>query len=607
MRLTLRAKVMLIAVLPLAVLALTTLWVVNRSITDRVQGNIRDDLKRASAVFESMLASRSRTLEIETQTIAQDPKFFSVLTLPGANDPQVRATIAGVARDFNAITQSDLFEVLNAEGRPVASVGRDVLQKVSASTIAREALNGRSTSGIVSERNSHYQANATPVFAGGRVVGALLVGSRIGSELADQLRSFTRSEVTFLVGTTPTASTLDNPRDREALLAAVPDLMGTVTEGGAGTIAEVRAPHDVYLTLVRPIPDAPAGSRQCYVMQRSLDDETRFLRDVQMGLLGLGVIALIAAVLAGWVIADRIVAPVKQIVRGAEAMERGDYQYKLDVRRDDEIGYLAKRFEDMRQKQRAYVSSLQEAARVKSEFISLASHELRTPISVIKGYEELMLGETIGPITTQQRNALEAIRRSVGALARIAENATRMAQIESDRMVLEVEDADVSELLDQSLDAARTMGQARKVAIAARCEGVMPRLRFDRGRLGIALTHLITNGIRWTQDGGQVDVRARWDGRVLDIAVRDTGIGIPRERHAALLGHGAVSHDVRHHHSSMTLEFQSGGLGLGLSIARGIVEAHGGALTLESEVGHGSTFRMRLPLELADAQEAKAA
>ncbi len=78
MRLTLRVKVMLIAVLPLAVLALTTLWIVNRSITERVQGNIRDDLKRASAVFESMLASRARTLEIETQTIAQDPKFFSV-------------------------------------------------------------------------------------------------------------------------------------------------------------------------------------------------------------------------------------------------------------------------------------------------------------------------------------------------------------------------------------------------------------------------------------------------------------------------------------------------------------------------------------------------
>lgn len=607
MRLTLRVKVMLIAVLPLAVLALTTLWIVNRSMTERVQGNIRDDLKRASAVFESMLASRARTLEIETQTIAQDPKFFSVLTLPNVADPQVRATIAGVARDFNAITQSDLFEVMNAEGKVVASVGRDALGKAASSPLAREALNGRALSGIVSDRNAHYQANATPVFAGGRVVGALLVGARIGSELADQLRSFTRSEVTFMVGTTPTASTLDSPDDRAALLAAAPDLMENAEVGTAGTIAEVRAPHDVYLTLLRPIPDAPAGSHQCYVMQRSLDDETRFLRDVQMGLLLLGVIALIAAVLAGWVIADRIVSPVKQIVAGVEAMERGNYEYPLDVARADEIGTLAKGFDDMRKRQRAHVSSLEEAARVKSEFISLASHELRTPISVIKGYQELMHGETLGPITAQQRHALDAMRRNVALLARIAENATKMAQLEKDRVVLELEDGDVGELLEHAVSQARSMGQGRAVTLSVRTEGLVPRLRFDPGKLGQALTQLVTNGIRFTPDGGKVDVRARWDGRVLEISVRDTGDGIPADRQAALFERGAVGHNVLHHHSSSTLEYQSAGLGFGLSIARGFVQAHGGDLSLESEVGRGSTFRMRLPLELADAQAEKAA
>src|SRR5213076_262395 len=105
-------------------------------------------------------------------------------------------------------------------------------------------------------------------------------------------------------------------------------------------------------------------------MQRSLNDETAFLRNIQTGLLMLGIVALVAAILAGWVISDRIVGPVNQIVRGAEAMERGDYDFPLDVRRDDEIGYLADRFGDMRQKQRAYVSILEEAARVRSEFIS---------------------------------------------------------------------------------------------------------------------------------------------------------------------------------------------------------------------------------------------
>jgi signal transduction histidine kinase len=145
------------------------------------------------------------------------------------------------------------------------------------------------------------------------------------------------------------------------------------------------------------------------------------------------------------------------------------------------------------------------------------------------------------------------------------------------------------------------------VALTARTEGVVPRLRFDHSRLGLALTHLVTNGIRFTPDGGHVDVRARWDGQMLEIGVTDTGVGIPGDRHAALFERGAVGHNVLHHHSSTTLEYMSAGLGFGLSIARGFVEAHGGTLSLDSEVGRGSTFWMRLPLELADTQEQQAA
>jgi signal transduction histidine kinase len=166
-------------------------------------------------------------------------------------------------------------------------------------------------------------------------------------------------------------------------------------------------------------------------------------------------------------------------------------------------------------------------------------------------------------------------------------------------MVLDLEAGDVVDLLEESMAAARAAAPGRKVRLTAITDGPIPALRFDSTRLSVALTHLVTNGIRFTPDGGQVEARARWDGRMLEIAVRDTGIGIPAERHATLFERGGVAHDISHHHSSSTLEFNSAGLGLGLSIARGIVEAHGGSLQLESEVGRGSTFRMHLPLERA--------
>jgi len=607
MRLPLRAQLVLITAVPIAALALAGLWTVHHTINERVQRSIRDDLRRSSIVFESMLDSRARTLEIETQIIAQDPKFFSVLTLPGnSSDPQLQATVSGVARDFNALAGADLFEVLNRDGRVLASVGRETLTDASALALAREALRGRLQSGVATEGSAHYQASATPVLAGGRVVGALLLGSRIGADLAGRLRDFTRSEVTFFSGHAVTASTLENPADRAALAAAVPRLLeGRASAADAASILDVRTGRDVYLTLVRPLPMSTPGHRQSYAMQRSLTDETAFLHEIQRGLIAIGFVALAAAILAGWMISERIVAPVRQIVRSAEAMEHGDYDYPLDVRRQDEIGYLATRFREMRQRQRAYVSSLEEVGRAKSEFISLASHELRTPISVIKGFQELMLGGFAGPITEDQREALEAIQRSVGSLARIAENATRMAQIQSERLVLNLEDTDVAELVETAIAAAREAAPGRNVRLSGDVEGDVPILRADRGRLALAFHNLLTNGIRFTPDGGHVGLVARWLGGELEVEVRDSGIGISEERQFALFERGAAGHEVLHHHSSNQLEFNSAGLGLGLSITRGIVEAHGGTLRVESASGRGSTFRMRLPL--APVQELRRA
>jgi signal transduction histidine kinase len=176
-----------------------------------------------------------------------------------------------------------------------------------------------------------------------------------------------------------------------------------------------------------------------------------------------------------------------------------------------------------------------------------------------------------------------------------------MSQIQDGHTVLDLEPGNVSDLLEGTLVSAREAAPGRSVELVAVSDGVIPPLRFDRIRLGVAVTHLLTNGIRFTPDGGQVEVRARWDGAALEIAVRDNGIGIPSERQARLFEKGGVAHDVRNHHSSATLEFNSAGLGLGLSIARGIIEAHGGTLQLESEPGNGSTFRMRLPLDPAEA------
>jgi len=599
MKLRLRWKIMTFTVLPLVTLAIATLWIVNWSITRHVQQGIQDDLRRASAVLENVLAARAQSLAIGGQMTVKDPKFFSVLTIPGSHrDPQLRATVSGVARDFNAITQADLFEVTDAHGQMLAAVGRDVSVPGDRDALVREALSGRSVSGILTEADAHYQVSVAPVYAGGRPVGALLLGARIGADLADRLRQLTRSEVTFVSRRAITGSTLESGEARDGVVAAVSNLDGvTLSQARTGTIIELRGGGHQHLTLVRSLPRSDPRQGQFYVMQRAVDAETAFLREIQAVLIGLGVTAILVALLAGLMIAERITAPVQRLVRGAEEMERGNYDFPLDVQSRDEIGDLATRFDDMRRRQRDYVHSLREVARVKSEFISVASHELRTPISVIRGFHELMLHEKLGGITPQQKQALEATERSVATLIRIAQDATQMAEIDGNHLTLQRADCDVAGLVDQAVAEVRGRAVGRQVALAWTTAPGLGVASVDGQSLIKALVHLVSNAVRFTPDGGRVEVRASRIHERLVFLVSDTGVGIEPERQRRLVEHPFTVGDSLQHHSSSTLEFNSAGLGLGIPIARGIAEAHGGRLLIESRPGVGTTVTLWIPAD----------
>jgi len=152
-RFQLRWKILPFTVLAPISLALGTLVLVNRSVSDHVQASIREDLERSSLVFENLLSERSRSLSVAGQVIVRDPRFFSVLTLPASwQDPQFRATVRGVARDFEAITRTDLFEVLDRKGHVLASVGRDASTPEARAWLVKAVPAGRTVSGILVER-----------------------------------------------------------------------------------------------------------------------------------------------------------------------------------------------------------------------------------------------------------------------------------------------------------------------------------------------------------------------------------------------------------------------------------------------------------------------
>lgn len=598
MRLGLRWKTLGITLFAPVVLALATYVMVQRNVQEHVDStSIHESLEHSAGVFESMLAERARELDGGARVIAQDPRFIALLTLgPEQRDAHFDFTVHGIARDFNRITQADLYEVFDRRGAVLASVGPSASQAAARAAGLAEALRGHPVAGVLAQGDAHFQIAVMPVRADRRIVGALLLGNRIGAPLAQALKEQMRSEVTFMSGRQITSSTLTLESDRRTLLEAVAGLH-LEDQPDLRSVHALRVPGhaQTYLTLVRRIPHSAPAAGQLYVMQRSYDSETAFMNRMQRDMIVLAVLAAVLALLTGLLHSEHLLGPIQRLVRAAQAMRQGDYTIPIDVHRNDELGFLADRFTEMRGHERTYVSSLEEAARLKSEFISIASHELRTPISVIRGYRDLLAEGTLGPLAPQQRQALGAIEDCLEQLVRIAENARQVAEMEGERLVLHLEDVEVEGLIDRALGSALAAAAGRDVRIQSRVEPALPRMRLDAERFVLAITNVLTNGIRFTPDGGWVKVSAHREGRQLAVEVRDSGVGIAPDRLGHIFGTGIALRDVLNHHSSARLEFRSSGLGLGLAIARGVVEAHGGTISAHSQPGHGSMFVIRVP------------
>jgi len=599
----LRAKIVLLSALVPAVLAAAVLLTVHRNVRAHVDStSIHENLEHSATVFESMLAVRLRALAGGARVIASDPRFFSLVMLgPSQRDPHFVATMKGTADDFNRIVQTDLFEVYDRRGRLLASVGAHSTVRGGRESILRDALAGNDVARVVIEGSTHYQVAAVPVRGDRQIVGVLLLGAQIDRTLARELKTEMLSEVTFISNGRITGSTLSRPADLDALraqLAAEAPFGGALRSSG---VIKVHAAGETWLTLIRPIPGAETGTSQLYVMQRSHDPESAFLRRMQIDMLTLGGIAVLLALVAGWLFSRQITRPVLALVKGARDMENGEFDTAIDVKNHDELGYLARRFLVMRDRERAYVNSLREAARVKSEFISVASHELRTPLAVIHGYRDLLSDGSLGDVSPHQMQALNAIRDSLGQLTRVAEEATQLAELESDRIVLEPSEAALETVVDRAIAVAVERAPDRDVRVTRAFDADLGTAWIDLEKLTETLTHLIANGIRFTPDGGEVSVGGHGDDTWVTLQVRDTGVGIPAERLDHLFDRSPRAGDSRHHHSSNVLEFNSSGLGFGLAIARAIVEAHGGTIDAASSEGAGTTISLRIPRPGVDA------
>jgi PAS domain S-box-containing protein len=257
----------------------------------------------------------------------------------------------------------------------------------------------------------------------------------------------------------------------------------------------------------------------------------------------------------------------------------------VTVRRQNELELLDERGR-LLERERAQNERLRSLDRLKDEFVALVSHELRTPLTSIRGYLELVLDDS-DQLASEHREFLQIVDRNVDRLLHLVSDLLLVAQVDAGKLTFEWTDVDLISLVGQCVQAAKPAAEAAGVELVLDATPSGPIVG-DPSRIGQLLDNLISNAIKFTPANGRVDVIVDASGDSAVIEVRDTGYGIAAEDQAQLF--------ERFFRTQSASDMAIAGTGLGLSIAKAIVDAHGGAITIESAKGSGTTFRVVLPL-----------
>jgi signal transduction histidine kinase len=244
---------------------------------------------------------------------------------------------------------------------------------------------------------------------------------------------------------------------------------------------------------------------------------------------------------------------------------------------------------------------LRRMEKAKADFIILASHELRTPLTVVYGYSRLLLSPAMQErMPPEVGLMLTKITEASDKLSNVVDAIVNVAVIDAKQLDLVFEQVDLGELAGSIVEQFRPASQERGQQLQALNLGGLPPIHGDRNYLRRAISNVVSNAIKFTPDGGLIELWIEHTGDALDLVVRDTGIGIDRDQQNHIFDKFYVLENTALHSTSDT-GFKGGGLGLGLSVVRGIVEAHGGKVFVESK-GHdevnlpGSKFHLILPI-----------
>lgn len=321
--------------------------------------------------------------------------------------------------------------------------------------------------------------------------------------------------------------------------------------------------------------------------QRPFTDlEQEFLNSVNKSTLIAGVAGAATAILLGLLLTRHFTKPIQALKRGASRIASGDLAYRVEVGSTDEFGELAQSFNSM-------AASLDNSEQARRRLIADIAHELRTPLTVIDGTLDAMLD---GVFELNHSNLI-SIKDETAALTQLVADLRDLALAESGQLKLEVETTDLAWLVQRRVSQAEVVAREKNISMRTNIPEGLPEVYVDGRRIEQVVANLLNNALNYTPSGGTVVVTVALangsesypgDKEQILVSVADTGEGIPAEHLPHIFERFYRVDDARSR--------KAGGAGLGLAIAKQMVELHGGRMWVESEVGKGSKFSFTLPI-----------
>jgi signal transduction histidine kinase len=604
------------------IVAFTGLYVVTRLVSNTLEERLRNQLLQAGRVVSDEMAT------LEQNHLKAAAVIAYTRGAPDAIREDDQQTIATLSKPATVGLEIESLIVMDSKGRDLLHylVTTDGIVVDAGATlapfdlpVAHSVIAGKDPNSLPVQQfgtdpkdGRGYYFTAIPVVADDQIVGVVVVGTSLDT-LLPRLKSTSLADVTFYgKNGISIASTFlgRNPEAAELLTLQIPEdeyqrtLTATEVVGGETMVFKERD----YSTAIAPLQvgDKTLGVFSValplnFILESSSTNRTFYIWIYS--------IAMVLVILIGYWISRLIVNPLQSLVNASKAIAGGDLEQRTGIRSKDEIGVLANTFDEMTgvlQERTLELEKtnkiLEQMDRTKGSFIQISAHELRTPLTLIMGYSAMLEQKTKDD--PEFSALVKGILDGSNRMTEIVDSMLDVSRIDNKTLTVKKTDLQINLLIQKVHKMFMFALDERKIEFKTIGLESLPLVPADSEMLFKVFYHIVMNAIKYTPDGGCVTVR----GRVVDdqqdpeveIAVKDTGIGIDPGSHELIFNKFYQTGEVLLHSSGKT-KFKGGGPGLGLSIARGIVDAHHGRIWVESS-GHdevalpGSTFIVRLPL-----------